>query len=104
MLYGRDPELPTREMLESTTKEPTLMFMIALRGKLHLRISTAWRMAGGRIKEVQKKQKCQHDKNAKDPQVFDDDKCSCFFLLEEVRHTCSYKFVHPQWQNTITTI
>ena len=61
-------------------------------------------MAGGTIKEVQKKQKCQHGKNAKDPQVFDDDKCPCFILLEEVRHTCSYKFVHRQWQNTITTI
>ena len=61
--------------------------------EITLRMSTAWKTARAKIKEAQKKQKCQHDKKAKDPQVFEGDRVLVYSPAE--RSGKAYKFACP---------
>jgi len=56
-------------------------------------MSTTWRTAQAKIKEAQKKQKHQHDKKAKDPQVFKGDRVVLYSPAEKCGK--AYKFVRP---------
>ena len=92
LLYGRDPVLPTREMLESPHERANTDADDYMR-EITLRMSTAWKTAQARIKEAQKKQKCQHDKKAKDPRVFEGDRVFVYSPAE--RSSKAYKFSRP---------
>ena len=73
-------------------KGPMLKQMITPK-KIALRMSTAWRTAQAKIKEAQKKQKCQHDKKAKDPQVAEGDRVFVYSPTEKKGK--AYKFARP---------
>ena len=89
LLYGRDPVLPTREMLESS-HEKANTDANEYTGEITLSMSTTWKTAQPRIKKAQKKQKCQHHKKAKDPRVFDGDRVFVYYPSE--RRVKAYKF------------
>ena len=63
LLYGRDPQLPTTEML-SLPKERCLIDVGDYIEEITTHMSTAWERAQGQVKKAQKKQKQQHDKHA----------------------------------------
>ena len=92
MLYGRDPVLPTREMLESPQDRDNIGADDYTR-EITLRMSSAWKTARTRIKEAQKKQKYQHDKKAKDPRMFEGDRVFMYSPAE--RCGKAYKFARP---------
>ena len=92
LLYGRDPVLPTREMLQSP-HERTNPNADDYTREITLRMSTAWKTARVKIKEAQKKQKCQHDKKAKDPRAFKGDRVFVYSPAE--RSDKAYKFARP---------
>ena len=92
LLYGRDPVLPTTEMLEPTQERTNLDVDNYIR-EISLRMSSAWKTAQAKIKEAQKKQKYQHDKKARDPRVFEGDRVFVYSPAE--RSGKAYKFAHP---------
>ena len=92
LLHGRDPVLPTREMLEFPRERANTDADDYTR-EITLRMSTAWKTAQDRIKEAQKKQKCHHDKKAKDPRVFEGDRVFVYSPAE--RSGKAYKFARP---------
>ena len=82
LLYGRDPMLPTTEMLQITQKRINLDASDYIR-EISLRMSSAWNAAKIRIKEAQKKQKHQHDKKARDPRIFEGDRVFAYSPAEK---------------------
>jgi len=87
LLYGRDPVLPTREMLKPLQKRTNIDADDYTR-EITLRMSTVWKTTKAKIKEVQKKQKCQHKNKAKDPQMFEGNRVFLYSSARNmVRHT-----------------
>ena len=72
LLYGRDPALPTEEMLKFSLDRDGID-VGDYRSEIALRMSTAWESAQSKIKNAQQRQKFQHDKKAKDPKVREGD-------------------------------
>ena len=92
LLYGRDAVLPTREML-GPLQERANVDVDDYTREITLRMSKAWKAAQVNIKEAQKKQKCQHDKKAKDPGVMEGDRVFVYCPAEKTGK--AYKFARP---------
>ena len=92
LLYGRDPNLPTDQMLTPSLERDEIEIS-DYRHEIALRMSTAWESARSKIKKAQEHQKHQHDKKARDPKIFPGDRVFVYTPAEKLGK--AYKFARP---------
>lgn len=92
LLYGRDPVLPSEEMLKSNP-ETNNVDVGDYRSEIAIRMSTAWESAQSKIKSAQQRQKHQYDKKARDPKVREGDRVFVYSPAEKI--TKAHKFSRP---------
>ena len=92
LLYGRDPAIPTDQMLKPSEDQRNVE-VDDYRREIVLRMSAAWEAAQSKIKNAQRRQKHQHDKRARDPKVCEGDRV--FLYTPAERTGKAYKFARP---------
>ena len=92
LLYGRDPLLPTDEALHVPMDQSTINIG-DYKEQMSQRFSMAWRLAHLGIDKAQERQKCSHDKLAKQPIIQIGDRV--FVFSPAKKRGKAYKLARP---------
>ena len=92
LLYGRDPQLPTETVLyPPVQREPVLLD--DYKSSMMRAMSDAWEAARQNVREPQKKQKIQHDRNARNADFHVGDRV--FVYMPALKSGPAYKLACP---------
>ena len=92
LLYGRDPQLPTDIALSPPAVRHT-MDLDDYKSTMLMAMSSAWKLAQENLQKAQKKQKCQHDKRARNTEFTVGDRV--FVYMPAIRSGPAYKLTRP---------
>ena len=92
LLYGRDPRLPTDEALHVPTDQRTINIG-DYKEQMSQHFSMAWRLAHLGIDKALERQKCSHDKLAKQPIIQVEDRV--FVFSPSKKRGEAYKLARP---------
>ena len=92
LLYGRDPNLPSPEIL-STPVERAYVDLNSYREELVVDLSDAWDLARSNVKKAKKRQKNNYDRNSKDVPLKVGDRV--FLFVPSMKQGRAYKFARP---------
>ena len=92
LLYGRDPRLPTEEVLRGNL-ERKVTNTEDYRGEMVERLSQAWKKAQSEVQKAQRCQKSQHDRQARDPKLQVGERV--FVLMPAKTQGKAHKFSKP---------
>ena len=92
LLYGRDPNLPSQEVL-STPVERGYTDLNSYREELVLGLGEAWDLARSNVKKAQKRQKKNYDRTLKDVPLKVGDRV--FLFVPAMKQGKAHKFARP---------
>ena len=92
LLYGRDPWLPTDEILDNP-EDRRLIDARDYKEEMSHRFAVAWRLARAQVEKAQQCQKFYHDKLAKQPDIKVGDRVFVYHPAE--KRGKAYKFSRP---------
>ena len=92
LLYGRDPRLPTDELLDNS-EDRRLIDTRDYKEEMSHRFAVAWELARSQVEKAQERQKLFHDKFAKQPDIKVGARVFVYHPAE--RRDKAYKFSRP---------
>jgi hypothetical protein len=93
LLYGREPQLPTKKNITSEPLGRTLVNIANYREEVLRNMRMAWDLAKENIKKAQKKQKTNYDRHSREPTFGVGDRV--FLHAPSARSGPAYKFSLP---------
>ena len=91
-IFSRDPQLPTDIALSPPAVRHT-MDLDDYKSTMLMAVSSAWKLAQENLQKAQKKQKCQHDKRARNTEFTVGDRV--FVYMPAIRSGPAYKLTRP---------
>ena len=92
LLYGRDPQLPTESVLNPSVRRETVA-LDDYQTAMTLQMSEMWASAQRNLQKAQKRQKCHHDRHARDATFAEGERV--FVHTPTLKNGPAYKLASP---------